>query len=108
MADEGSADDLTASLPDDVLRFCVFPLLSPEDLACAAGVSRRWHGLAAARRDAGPPLPPPGAARSGRLDCLRFAHASGFLWDTKTCACAANGGYFDCLRFAYESGCPWD
>ncbi len=42
------------------------------------------------------------------MDCLRYAHENGCLWDAETCRCAAVNGHLDCLRYAHENGCSWD
>lgn len=48
------------------------------------------------------------AAASGALDCLRYAHESGFHWDEATCAKAAKYDEVECLAYAHENGCAWD
>lgn len=48
------------------------------------------------------------AAKYGRLNMLRYAHAAGCYWSTTTTAAAAGNGHLDCLRFAHENGCPWN
>ena len=47
------------------------------------------------------------AARSGSIDCLGYAHASGCPWDALTCATAAAFGRLHCLAYAHEHGCEW-
>lgn len=48
------------------------------------------------------------AAASGALDCLRYAHKSGFHWDGATCAKAARYDEVQCLAYAHENGCTRD
>lgn len=48
------------------------------------------------------------AAEGGHLQCLRFAHQHGCDWDTKTCTAAAQKGHLECLMYAHERGCPWN
>jgi len=46
------------------------------------------------------------AARSGHLECLRFAVEAGCPWSAGTTWAAALNGHLDCLRYAVEAGCP--
>jgi hypothetical protein len=48
------------------------------------------------------------AARSGNFEKLQEYRASGFPWDTHTCAMAAEGGHLEVLQWARANGCPWD
>ena len=75
------------------------------------------------------------AAKYGRLECLKYAHENGCLWnegkhayidensylecficpyknyctwDKLTCHDAARNGHLECLKYAHENGCPWD
>ena len=49
-----------------------------------------------------------GASRNGHLECLRYAHEHGCPWDENTCSVASLNGRMECLRYAHEHGCPWD
>ena len=48
------------------------------------------------------------SAKYGRLDCLQFAHESGYPWDPYTTYSAAIGDHIECLEYAHVHGCPWD
>jgi len=48
------------------------------------------------------------AAEHGQLECLKYAHENGCEWDDLTCTCAATNGQLECLKYAHENGCPWD
>ncbi|ATZ81203.1 ankyrin repeat domain-containing protein [Bodo saltans virus] len=48
------------------------------------------------------------ATENGHLECLKYAHENGCIWDEWTCACAARKGHLECLKYAHENGCPWD
>ena len=48
------------------------------------------------------------AARSGRLDVLKYAHENGCPWNEETCAIAAEYGHLDILKYLHKNGCPWD
>jgi hypothetical protein len=39
------------------------------------------------------------------LECLKYEHENGCLWDWKTTAYAAKNGHLECLRYAHENGC---
>lgn len=46
------------------------------------------------------------AARNDRLDCLRYLHENGCVWDeAAVCNIAAERGSFSCLEYAFENGC---
>ena len=47
------------------------------------------------------------AAQLGWLDCLTFLHENGCAWDELTCSGAAENGKLDCLKYAHTHGCPW-
>jgi hypothetical protein len=47
------------------------------------------------------------AARSGNFEKLQEYRASGYPWDTHTCAMAAEGGHLEVLQCARANGCPW-
>jgi hypothetical protein len=42
------------------------------------------------------------------LECLKYAHEHGCLWNKNTCSWAAEKGQLECLKYAHENGCPWD
>jgi hypothetical protein len=48
------------------------------------------------------------AAGNGHLDCLKYAHENGCIWDEDTCWQAAFSGNLDCLKYAIENNCPYD
>ena len=47
-------------------------------------------------------------AKNGNINCLRYAHEKGCLWNIKTCKDIAFSGHLNCLKYAHENGCPWD
>jgi hypothetical protein len=48
------------------------------------------------------------AARSGKLEVLKWLRAGGCPWDTYTCCGAARSGHLEVLQWARANGCPWD
>lgn len=48
------------------------------------------------------------AARAGALDVLRWASQAGCPCTEETCASAARGGHLTVLQYLRETGCPWD
>src|SRR6188508_2478778 len=48
------------------------------------------------------------AARSGHLNCLKYAHENGCQWDYWTHVWAIMNGNLKCLKYAHENGCPWE
>jgi hypothetical protein len=46
------------------------------------------------------------AASNGKLDCLKYTHENGSLWNTTTYSCAAYHGNLNCLKYLYENECP--
>ncbi len=48
------------------------------------------------------------AARSGKLEVLKWLRAGGCPWDTYTCCRAARSGHLEVLQWARENVCPWD
>jgi len=48
------------------------------------------------------------AARSGKLEVLKWLRAGGCPWDTYTCCGAARSGHLEVLQWARENVCPWD
>jgi hypothetical protein len=44
------------------------------------------------------------AAKSGSLECLKYAHSHSCPWDALTCSWAARN--LECLKYAHENGCP--
>ncbi|AJF97004.1 ankyrin repeat protein [Pandoravirus inopinatum] len=48
------------------------------------------------------------AAKAGRIECLAYAHENGCVWSTRTARAAAKRGHLDCLRYAHEKGCACD
>jgi hypothetical protein len=50
------------------------------------------------------------AAFGGHLAVVQcqWAHASGCLWDERTCGYGAEGGHLALLQWARANGCPWD
>ena len=59
--------------------------------------SRRWNIDTYSYEDACS-----NAAKSGHLECLKYAHENGCPWDEDTCSEAT----FKCLKYAHENGCP--
>ena len=43
----------------------------------------------------------------GHLDCLKYTHENGCLWNKSTCMKAAEYGYIDCLKYAHDNGCKY-
>jgi len=48
------------------------------------------------------------AAREGHLECLKYMHENGCKWHPETTFVAAAHGQLECLRYAHENGCAWD
>jgi hypothetical protein len=48
------------------------------------------------------------AARNGHLDCLKYAHENGCPWDEDLCSDTAENNHLECLKYAHENGCPWN
>lgn len=48
------------------------------------------------------------AAFWGQMNCLRYAHANGFVWNSLVCSAAAVGGNLHCLKYLHANSCPWD
>jgi hypothetical protein len=48
------------------------------------------------------------AAKSGHLDCLKYAHENGCPWDADTCYYAESYRQEHCLMYALENGCPYN
>ncbi len=42
------------------------------------------------------------------LECLKYAHENGCLWDEQICEKAATYNNLECLKYAHENGCSWD
>ena len=41
----------------------------------------------------------------GQIECLRYLHGIGCLWDDEAMKGAAFNGHLECLRFALDNGC---
>lgn len=48
------------------------------------------------------------AAKNNDLECLKYAHKNGHIWNQDTCSYAAKYGSIECLEYLYENGCPWN
>ena len=44
----------------------------------------------------------------GELECLRYAHEHGCIWDDKTFAGAASNNHLNCLECCHQNNCPWN
>ena len=99
---------LLGSLPPDVFREVLLPILDELSRACfalSAGACFR------AVKDAGLSWKLNAcflAAYSGDLGQLRYAHEHGCPWNEWTCPAAARRGHLECLQYAHEHDCPWD
>jgi hypothetical protein len=40
------------------------------------------------------------------LECLKYLHEHGCVWDESACEAAALGGHLECLKYLREHGCP--
>lgn len=45
------------------------------------------------------------SAIKGHLDCIKFLHSKGCLWDHETCTMAVMRNNYDCLKYLLENGC---
>lgn len=46
------------------------------------------------------------AAKSGSLECLRWAHENGCPWNDQTTTQAKLNGHLECFQYAVRHGCP--
>ena len=40
------------------------------------------------------------------MECLKYLHEHGCVWDESACEAAALGGHSECLKYLHTHGCP--
>ena len=86
------------------LRFAELGEISAVYIGCLSALERRQRQGRLSRQK----YLCEGAARSGHLEVLQWAHENGCTQNANTCWRAAEGGHLEVLQWLRANGCPWD